>query len=158
MIRLSPRLQLLLDLATPGEPLWDLCCDHGLLGRRALETGSFPEVHFVDQVPHIIEKLRARVGSIPAAQLHLLDAAMIAVPVRGTLIAAGVGGEKIINIINSLSTSRVLLANTLILGPQKHETKLIETMSHMPQWSIKALVSVAENGRNRKILQVIRNV
>lgn len=60
MLKLSRRMQYVYDHLLTGSPVWDFCCDHGYLGLNAYSSGDFPQIHFVDQVPHIIEKLESR--------------------------------------------------------------------------------------------------
>lgn len=124
-VRLSPRLQALLDLALPGQPLWDICCDHGLLGLKAIEMGSFPEVHFVDQVPHIIRNLAIRLVDFEpdneVIECHLCAGQDIPIPVKGSVVIAGVGAQTILDILTGLFQKGRLQAERLILSPQKDE-------------------------------------
>jgi tRNA (adenine22-N1)-methyltransferase len=125
MIRLSSRLQLLFDLLIPGEPVWDLCCDHGLLGLRALESGKFPKVFFVDQVPHIIERLQVilkKEGPIAeSARCFGLPAEEIPEILTGSVVIAGVGSERVFGIVKALADREVLQATRLIMCPHKDE-------------------------------------
>lgn len=60
-MKLSPRLELILNHLNPGEPVWDVCCDHGILGRSAIRKNIFSEVHFVDQVVSIMQRLSSEI-------------------------------------------------------------------------------------------------
>ncbi|MBX2988704.1 MAG: SAM-dependent methyltransferase [Bdellovibrionaceae bacterium] len=156
MIRLSPRLQFLLDQAWPGEALWDLCCDHGLLGRRALQSGRFPEVHFVDQVPHIMARLRERLTrEAPGAPafLHAVPAGDLEPVLTGTVIIAGVGGEKILEILRRLHERRRLQARRLVLSPHKDEEFLAESLAcdFASQWRLSPPRHVHEGPRVRPV-------
>lgn len=54
----TARLDFLKSLLIKNQPLWDIGCDHGLLGIQALNEESVSEVHFVDPSTHAIEKLK----------------------------------------------------------------------------------------------------
>lgn len=73
--RLTPRMKCFIEHALKEQPLWDICCDHGYVGIKALESSEFSEVHFVDQVPHIMERLKVLIAQSwrikPHHQYHL---------------------------------------------------------------------------------------
>lgn len=153
MTSLSPRLQLLKSLLIEGQPVWDLCCDHGLLGHAALRSGLFPEVHFVDQVPAIIDKLRERWGTRPGAFYHALDAARIAQEVHGTVVGAGVGARTLIAIVGGLEKSGFLRAQRLVLAPQKNEDVFRAELERVLSegWEFSERLEVVEGGRRRSV-------
>lgn len=157
-VRLSPRLQALLDLALPGQPLWDICCDHGLLGLKAIEMGSFPEVHFVDQVPHIIRNLAIRLVDFEpdneVIECHLCAGQDIPIPVKGSVVIAGVGAQTILDILTGLFQNGSLQAQRLILSPQKDEKDFPSGFAQIFQgrWVLcEAPVIVIESDRSRPI-------
>lgn len=133
MPKLSLRLQTIYDHLLPGKPVWDFCCDHGYLGLYAYRMGAFPEVHFVDQVPEIIERLEGRFKakhlqpeSFPSrAFFHVSAAEHLSVPLTGTVVMAGVGSHTILDV---LSTQDFRNVERLILGPQKDEELLLQSL------------------------------
>jgi tRNA (adenine22-N1)-methyltransferase len=129
MLKLSPRMQCIYEHLLPGKPVWDLCCDHGYVGLQALQSGEFPCVHFVDQVPHIIEKLQHTVlrdyaADSARAEFFAGAAENLSVPMHGTVVISGVGAHAILRILQALKNANVLWADRLILGPQRDETLL----------------------------------
>lgn len=54
---LGLRLKKIIDILEPHPMFWDVCCDHGYLGRQVLLKGLAQEVHFVDCAAEIIQKL-----------------------------------------------------------------------------------------------------
>lgn len=162
MLKLSPRLQLIFDLLLPGEPVWDFCCDHGHLGLNAIECGRFSEVHFVDQVPSIIDKLRgrweARSKTHPSpvgAYFHALSGQKVELSPRGSVVIAGVGAYTILEILQGLQEQGRLQARRLILGPQRDEEKLRQLLKELLGESYlqcKQEIEVLEGERLRKIL------
>ena len=116
-----------------GLPVWDICCDHGLLGEYALRTKRFPEVHFVDQVPNILQKTQRRLLRFSEARFHCVDATALAEPLNGNVVIAGVGGKKIIQILHSSQRRNLLRATRMILSPHK-DRPLIAMLAQDPNW------------------------
>jgi tRNA (adenine22-N1)-methyltransferase len=131
---LSPKLQIIFEHLLPGEDVWDLCCDHGLLGFQALQTGDFGVVHFVDQVPHIVQKLQIRprtVNLASKARFLCADAATLQEVLTGTVVIAGVGAYTAFEIVKTLSQKDLLRCRRLIVSPQRDETKFIHWMADL---------------------------
>lgn len=155
---LSPKLQLIYENLLPGEDLWDLCCDHGYLGQVALASNEFNQVFFVDQVPHIIEKLEARLRKespksfdLDASEPSEVEASLIKqtyllsrkahfrnVPAEllqeslfGNVVIAGVGAYTAFAIVKSLWERQFLQAKRLILSPQRDDEKFLRWLSEM---------------------------
>lgn len=126
MLKLSPRLQTFFDLFLPKQPVWDFCCDHGYVGLKALEAETFPEVHFVDPVPHLIQKIKYICDKHEAvgAHFHCSHGEELAQDILGNVLIAGVGAETIITILKSLHERGYLKAKRLILSPHRHEDRL----------------------------------
>ncbi len=151
---LSLRLQQIFDKMLPGFDVWDVCCDHGYLGQNAYFSGSFKEIHFVDQAEHLIESLRHRLQHRPGFFFHPIGAELLQQPVLGNLVIAGVGAELILKIIRELKASQHLQARRLVLGPHKDE-------AHLQAWLVDIgldqiyrfteEVQVTERGRVRRI-------
>lgn len=137
MIQLSARLEYVSTQFLPNLPVWDICCDHGYLGTWALQN-LFPEVHFVDPVSSIIDKIEAR--SAPHQQhiqgrifLHRTLGQNIAQDVTGNVVILGVGPHVIHDILDSLWQKSCLKAQRLILGPQRNPEKLEAWISQWKQ-------------------------
>jgi len=144
------RLQSLLDRCEPGFPLWDLCCDHGLLGLEALESGLFPQVIFNDAVPHVLELLAPRLAGREDAKLVLSRAEDIPEILIGNLVIAGVGGEKIFKILMSHANAGRLKARRVIVCPEKHADWLSE--QSIPGLRLEEHVTIPHNHHTRQIL------
>ena len=152
------------DHLIPGEPVWDFCCDHGYMGLRAYHLGQFPEIHFVDQVPHIIEKLESRFYSkhqkpeLPQKVFFwAASGENITVSLQGTAIIAGVGAHTILQILRGLfDRDGGLQASRLIMGPHNDEEFLEETLSSWEEFCLKfkptVRTQVVEGSRIRKLL------
>jgi len=161
MYKLSRRMQLIFDHLIPGEPVWDFCCDHGYMGLNAYESGLFPEVYFVDQVEHIIASLRARFEReyfrAEGAQAHFFPTpgGDVPVPLKGSVVVAGVGAHTIFSILKKLHGRGFLHASRLILCPQRDHEKLREFLAAENDFGYRGsltLREVEERGRKRKLL------
>lgn len=162
MRRLSTRLQFIYNHLLPGFPVWDFCCDHGYLGLNAFESGAFPCVYFVDQVTEIIEQLQNRF-KLEYSQLQTPSQAHfiacsgenLSQEVEGNLVVSGVGAFTIFDIIQSIYSRQLLMAERLILVPQRDEEKLVHFLNELPKFNdIFALeqFDVMERARCKKVL------
>lgn len=142
----------MLGQGLPGEDFWDICCDHGLLGIAALRSSQFPRVHFVDRVPHIIEKLRRGLSTEKDVSIYLIGAEELGEELRGTVVIAGVGGHNIVKILESWSSRGNLRASRLVLNPLTHLGPLREFLKTWPPYAEKETLIVRESDRDREIL------
>lgn len=151
---LSARLRAFLDEALPGAPLWDLCCDHGLLGLAALGSGRFPKVHFVDSSEAAMKLLAGRLSDETRAGFHLKPAQEIGEDLTGSVVIAGVGGLLIWKILQALHERGTLKAQRLILGPHRDEVWLADRLrlGGLPSWNLTKEGRVEERGRSRHLL------
>ena len=152
---MTPRLRFLFSKALPNLPFWDVACDHGYLGERALRSGDFPEVHFVDPARHLIEKIEQRLRPTefhPRGYFYPQRAQDVQKSIRGNLVIAGIGGENLFHILENLHQDARLQAERLILSPH---TDLDFVILRMKDWSFYQLVeqsSITEKGRLRTAL------
>lgn len=143
----------MLGQGIPGEDFWDICCDHGLLGKSALVSARFPRVHFVDRVPHIIANLKDRLGDLPAGSRILLsDAADLEEVIQGSVFIAGVGGHNIIKILSSWTAKDILRARRLVLNPLTHIVELRDFLSSWPLYVDRETLLVHDRRKEREIL------
>jgi len=146
---LSFRLQQLLDRCQPGLPLWDLCCDHGLLGLQALTSGLFPEVVFNDAVAHVLEPLREQLGDFDNARVVHSFAEDIGEPLTGNLVLAGIGGEKIFKILSRHLEAGRLHAHNIVACPEKHADWL--SQQTLDGYALKEISTIPHNNGTRHI-------
>lgn len=146
MAELGTRLQTIYDALLSQEEVWDVCCDHGLVGLKALQDSEIPFVHFVDQVPHIIEALpeeeKARYYAVPAEELDQ--------SLGGTVVIAGVGAYTILSIVQAWESKGILQAKRLILAPQRDPD--LVALQPRPGYKLIRIELVDERGRERFIL------
>lgn len=123
----SKRIEALVAIASEYyDEVWDLCCDHGMIGLHFANVNSPKIVHFIDQVKSITDKLkknlptsktRFNVACMPCENIQINESS------KNLIILAGVGSETITKALNNLKTQN--LGNTQILvSTHKHPHKL----------------------------------
>lgn len=98
--RVTPRVRATLARLDAALPIWDLCCDAGIIGRTAMDDDPAAHVVFVDKRPRIVEALERRLASQPryAGRHRVLTAdirQMLLPPSSVNFIVAGVGTNLI---------------------------------------------------------------
>lgn len=158
--KLSKRMKCFIENALKGQPFWDVCCDHGYVGIKALESSEFLEVHFVDQVPHIMQRLERLIHQSshikPEHKYVLYQQAgeQIDREIKGTLLIAGVGGLTIKTIVSSLIANKNLSAQRLLLSPHTDEkvlTQFIDEKSFKEMYCLTNKILMADGSRLRPL-------
>lgn len=158
--KLSKRMKCFIDNALKNDVLWDICCDHGYVGIKALETSQFSEVHFVDQIPHVIDRLETlikqywRIKPEHRYSLHVMAGEDLDIDLRGTILIAGVGGLTIKKIVSTLIEKKRLHAKRLLLSPHTDEKTLIQYMDEIDfqnMYSITEKIMMPEGKRFRPL-------
>ncbi len=159
----SSRMKLFVDSALPNLAFWDMCCDHGYIGLYALQTNLFTEIHFVDQVPEIISKLKDRIDKSNQLKSHhkiyfySQDASSISDVVDGNILIAGVGGSTMIKILSGLSNSYKLNANRILLSPHLEEDLIVSYMNSKQQYFLQQKIEFKERHRVRSLYVFDKN-
>ena len=166
-IKLSQRLQQIEKLiSTPYTHIWDCCCDHGLLGLSLLNAQCAKTVHFVDIVPDLLDHIEQTLekywqGDRQRWQVHCVNAQALPIAQytrdphtdKHLIIIAGVGGELMIELLESLCEVSSQYNAEFILCPVHHNYKvrsfLIENHFALINESL-----VFENKRGYEILHV----
>ncbi len=79
--------------------VWDFCCDHGYLGKKALHSGKFKSVHFVDKVEHIANDLSSEIEGSGTATIHCTDITQKPLYPLGNLVFFGIGSKSMIEML-----------------------------------------------------------
>ncbi|MBY0414584.1 MAG: class I SAM-dependent methyltransferase [Bdellovibrionales bacterium] len=148
-----------IEVAIPGIPYWDICCDHGYVGIKALRSELFPEVHFVDQVPHIMDRLQLLIDEAPRPflrpyYLHLKSGQDIECDLYGNVLVAGVGGLTIRLILEKLMQEKKLKSQRLLLSPHTDEKVLVnfvESKLFQEQYVFIKKIDIPEGKRTRPL-------
>lgn len=108
-MKISKRIQELTSLVPSAtELLWDICCDHGLIGKQLIT--NYP-VNFIDQVPSIMDKLNKNLkdSDIPKRyKVITSDARLFNYQNHkiSTYILAGIGGSLSIEILDKIKMKK----------------------------------------------------
>lgn len=169
---LGARLQGLFDvIATASaqqryDHIWDCCCDHGYLGFHLLRADMSGCIHFVDQMPHLINDIALRFKQDPllntfpddSYQLTAIDAGLLQFE-RGSrhmALFAGVGGELTIQLLDRISTQHTQQAIDFVFCPSTTQYDLREYL-HLQGYELLHEGLVSEKGRQYEIIWA-RNV
>lgn len=116
--------------------IWDCCCDHGLLGQTLLQRSAANTVHFVDIVEPLMLDLQQRLEGIPLPShrwaVHCTDVADIPLSTEANhqelIIIAGVGGDLLIELVQSLLVKHPNHKLEFILCPVHHHYKVRQAL------------------------------
>ncbi|MES2745557.1 MAG: tRNA (adenine(22)-N(1))-methyltransferase TrmK [Bdellovibrionota bacterium] len=154
---MSTRIDKIVSLIRPGHTVFDMCCDHGLIGFGALS--KVKEVVFVDQSAKALAPLNEHLKSLDRADLERIKVFVSAgelVSIAGyessDFVIAGVGVTTVASIIASLFPEG-LSHHRLILSPQQDSQPLRWYLNDRGFGLVDEYV-VKERGRFREILVV----
>lgn len=156
--------------------VWDCCCDHGFLGMALVKRAVARKVHFVDiieplmsELSHSLQNLNEpnswKVHCLDVAQLPLqeeeqaLESEMLALDEtelpsnRHLIIIAGVGGERLIELMQGIIVNYPTKHLEFILCPVHHNYKVREYLAGQSMGLIKEVL-VKENKRFYEVLYV----
>ncbi|TCS43063.1 tRNA (adenine(22)-N(1))-methyltransferase TrmK [Reinekea marinisedimentorum] len=120
--RLGKRLRALLNAIPDGtKQVWDLCCDHGAVGRAVIESRPNCEVVFNDIHQDIMARLSKKLIALGAKNYRLEVAPAQNLKLNGeqrpTIILAGVGAEQCIEILKQLFSQPAAEQAYFIISP-----------------------------------------
>ncbi|MEH6346035.1 MAG: tRNA (adenine(22)-N(1))-methyltransferase TrmK [Bermanella sp.] len=176
-LKLGSRLQTINHLVSkPYQHIWDCCCDHGFLGMALLNRSAALKIHFVDIVEPLMNELSLSLQGLNSPnnwKVHCLDVAqlplvneekalasevisltnsLINVP-RHLIIIAGVGGERLIELMQGIIAKHPNTHLEFILCPVHHNFKVREYLAGQSMGLIEEVL-VKENKRFYEVLQV----
>ncbi|MFT6987298.1 MAG: tRNA (adenine22-N1)-methyltransferase [Psychromonas sp.] len=149
--------------------IWDCCCDHGLLGFNLLKAQAAQTVHFIDIVPALLTQIENTLqnhwqGDRQAWQVHCIDAGVLPITACSTqpetdthlIIIAGIGGELLIELMQSLLLLSENHPIEFILCPVHHNYKVRQFLINNKLGLLNEAL-VFENGRGYEIVHVSCN-
>lgn len=176
-MKLGSRLQTINNLVSkPYQHVWDCCCDHGFLGITLLNRAAASKIHFVDIVKPLMNELSLSLQDLNSPNLwkvHCLDVAklplvyeekilasevvsltnsQVDVP-RHLIIIAGVGGERLIELMQGIIAKHSNTLLEFILCPVHHNFKVREYLAGQSMGLIKEVL-IKENKRFYEVLHV----
>ncbi len=167
-MKLSKRLQQIEKMVTSQySHIWDCCCDHGLLGCALLSrlaaanisTNMPSNIHFVDIVPELMAELENKLHRFyPSStwETHCLDVAKLPLAQyegKHLIIIAGIGGDLMIEFIETIYQQHKSLNIDFLLCPVHHQFSLRSKLIEL-DFSLKHEVLVEDNQRFYEVILV----
>lgn len=118
---LSGRLRKLSSYYSNQHSIWDIGCDHGLLGLSFNKTESVKSIHLVDPSDRVIEvlKLKLKDSDIPNATIHHEPGQNIKLTSDSKCIfIAGMGGKEIAEILKHLEP-QISVHDQVVISPHR---------------------------------------
>lgn len=160
-MKLSKRLQQLAQMVGADyDHIWDCCCDHGHLGLRLLADTN-AQIHFVDIVPELITRLTEKLEqycSDQSERWHTYCMDMSELPLqhmqgRQLVIIAGVGGDLLIQLLDSLMQKNPELDVDFLLCPVYHQYAVRQKLNGL-NFSLLDELLIKDKGRFYEALLV----
>ena len=156
-LNLSQRIQSIVKLVPKEtQELWDICCDHGIIGKQFLNR-ELKHIYFLDQVPSIIKNLRQTLEDsyITSFDILLDDARKInwyKYKKKGvsTKIIVGIGADLLIDILSQIDSHQ---KDYFIVSAHQNSYKLRQYLIKSDYKLINEIL-IEESGRFYEILLV----
>lgn len=164
-MKLSKRLELIYQHVNDSyDHIWDCCCDHGLLGAKLLSRSTSAQVHFVDVVPTILDKLTQQLlhffphsNEHPKWFVHCLDVALLPLNhylnQKHLIIITGVGGELTAKLVEKITAANPASEIEFILCPVHHTYHLRKQLIALKLTLIDEQI-ITENKRFYELIHV----
>jgi len=169
-VKISKRLDKINNMITNQyDHIWDCCCDHGQLGIKLLARKAASKIHFVDVVAPLMTELETKLQRFfsvnPAHknwQVYCLDVAQL--PIENTcknskqlIIIAGVGGDLLVELVNSIIKNHPEHNLEFLLCPVHHHYKVRTSLNELGFGLIDETL-IRENKRFYEILHISKSV
>lgn len=154
---LSKRLQLIHSHYSGQKHIWDIGCDHGLLG---LSFQGYPEVeslHFVDPSGPVIDKLKTKlkdsyITKKPFFIHHQEGQSLIIESHSNCIFIAGMGGKEIEGIIQGL-LPQLDESSQFVISPHRKILELRQSLSSLPVVLLKEEL-ILEDGQFYQVISL----
>lgn len=154
--KLSRRLLTLASYHDNQNIIWDIGCDHGLLGLSFRSHSAVEEIHLVDPSKPVIDELHKKLKdsyiSKPALFIHHEAGQSLTLPrkKKNLILIAGMGGKEIGEIVSSLY-SQVNSESLFVISPHRKILELRILLSELPVSLLKEEV-IFEDGQFYQVL------
>lgn len=168
-MKISKRLQQLDEMIVGNyQNIWDCCCDHGLLGFNLLQRKAAGKIHFVDIVETLTSALTIKLKHFFSGeefnncwQVHNIDAGKISLSTEtiennDLVIIAGVGGDRVIEIVNQIIDRYPQRTIEFLLSPIHHNYKVRQALIKNNMGLINEKL-INENNRFYELMHVSTN-
>jgi tRNA (adenine22-N1)-methyltransferase len=153
---LSFRLKTIRNLYSSSQVVWDIGCDHGLLGASFSNSSEVAEIYLVDPSPEVIKNLKSIDSYITNPKFHILQKKGQEIQTNkekiNCLFIAGMGGGEIQNILEGL-VLQLNPSDSVIISPHRKILELRSYLIHSP-YRLKEETLVSENQQFYQILSL----
>ena len=155
---LSKRLRTLHNFYSHETHVWDIGCDHGLLGLSFLDVPSIKEVHLVDPSLKVIQELKKKVGDSYTTKgslfIHHKQGQQLKIhSTSNCFFIAGMGGKEIGEIIQHL-LPLVNESSQFVISPHRKILELRNLLLNLPI-TLKDEMVIEEDGQFYQILRLV---
>ena len=145
---LSLRLSKLKSYHSTEKYIWDIGCDHGILGLSFAGLQEVQEINLVDPSEPVIDKLKDKIKDsyiTTRVLIHHLPGQKMEIKSKNNLIyIAGMGGEEIGEIISSL-LPQLDSTSMFIISPHRKILELRSLLGELPVSLVKEEVLFEDN-------------
>jgi tRNA (adenine22-N1)-methyltransferase len=119
-----------------GSSIWDIGCDHGLLGMSFLEADSVKEIHLVDPSDSVVKKLNETYTAYITEQskkIQIQKQFGQELKLSGTtkcLFIAGMGGKEIVSILAALKP-QLNVHDQVVISPHRSVLELRQDLKQL---------------------------
>lgn len=158
---MSIRLKTLAGYYHHSHSVWDIGCDHGLLGLSFAKDSEVKEIHLVDPSPDVIRVLHNKLIdsyiTIPdSIKIHKQRGQEVTLNSSSkTIFIAGMGGKEIAEIIQHL-IPQMTEHDRLVISPHRTILELRATL-HKSELGLVSEISLKEDGQFYQILCLEKN-
>ena len=131
-MQLRPRFKTILENLkefNPSTTLWDIGCDHGLIGYHALNRHLIQKAYFVEKSNTVHAKVNSLSLEKDSFEIHRCDARFTDLSLSGNVLIAGMGGLMIEKILKK-QLDNIQGPCRLILNPYGNEDVVEEFLFH----------------------------
>lgn len=145
---LSQRLQALKDQAQSSSSIWDIGCDHGLLGLSFSNESAVDIIHLVDPSTLVIKALKDKLKDSDITRINILlnkGQEVKLDPLQKTIFIAGMGGKEIKEILQNFE-AQVTPLDQVLISPHRNILLLREYLVES-SWRLKHESVLYEDGQ-----------
>lgn len=138
-MNLSTRLLCLRSFYNNETEIWDIGCDHALLGLSFASEEKINSIYLVDASLKVIETLKDKIDSyMPLSKVFILlnkGQKLTLSKNKKCIFIAGMGGKEIIEILKNLST-QISEDDRIVISPHR---KILETREYLSNSDFRCL-------------------
>jgi tRNA (adenine22-N1)-methyltransferase len=130
-VALSNRLEFLASFYEGEESIYDIGCDHGLLGLSFKTNPKVKDIYLIDPNPYSVDLIKNSIDSyitepILIHPLKISGEETKIISANSLIFIAGMGGKNIVEILSSWSEENFKNCSQIVLSPHRYILELRE--------------------------------